>query len=229
MSASSDTTPETLPIAMSDGLELGTYVVGPEDATAAIVVIQEIFGVNSHIRSVADGYALAGYRVYAPQLFDRVEPGIELSYDETGMSTGISLAFEQLKMPQTLEDLQRVISHAGRNGKVGVVGFCFGGLLTWLAARDLTGVAAASAYYGGGVPAQSNAPAQCPTILHFGDADTHIPTQDVERFRQERPETTVYRYPADHGFNCDQRSAFDAECAKLAHARTLEFFSKNLR
>lgn len=216
---------------MDDGFNLGVYRAEPDqtaEATATIVVIQEIFGVNSHIRAVADGYAMAGYRAVAPQIFDRIEPGIELGYTADDMSRGIDLAFSQLDRARTLADLGEVIRDSASRGKVGVVGFCFGGLLTWLCARDLPGVAAGSAYYGGGVPAEGSKAAGCPMMMHFGDADAHIPISDVEMFKQQRPEVLVHRYPADHGFNCDQRGTFNAEAAKLAHARTLEFFGKNL-
>ena len=219
---------ESIKLSMDDGFDLGIYVAGPDDAGAAVIVIQEIFGVNSHIRAVADGFAAAGYRVFAPKLFDRVEEDIELGYDEAAMGKGIDLAFNQLDRSRVLADLQIVLHQAGSVGPVGVVGFCFGGLLTWLCARDLEGVAAASSYYGGGIPAEGSSPARCPTIMHFGDLDAHIPVADVERFRADRPEVTIYRYSADHGFNCDQRPSFDPEAAKLAHARTLEFFGKNL-
>ena len=219
---------ESTTLTMKDGFELGLYTAGPTNASAAVVVIQEIFGVNSHIQAVTEGYAAAGYRAFAPKLFDRVEGDIERGYEEAGMGRGIDLAFNQLDLAQTLNDLQAVVQEAGRLGPVGVVGFCFGGLLTWLSARDLDGVAAASAYYGGGIPGEGGAPARCPTIMHFGDLDAHIPVADVEAFGAERGEVTIYRYPADHGFNCDQRASFDAEAAKLAHARTLEFFGKNL-
>ena len=219
---------EIIKLVMDDGFEIGIYEQIAPSAKGAVVVIQEIFGVNDHIRSVADGYAAAGYHVLAPQLFDRVEPGIELGYDESGMGRGIDLAFNQLDRQRTVADLQAVTKHAGRFGAVGVVGFCFGGLLTWLCARDLEGISAASAYYGGGIPQEGQGEARCPTIMHFGDLDTHIPVADVEAFGRQRPEVEIFRYGADHGFNCDQRASFAPEAAKLAHARTLELFSKNL-
>ncbi|MEM1436824.1 MAG: dienelactone hydrolase family protein [Pseudomonadota bacterium] len=213
----------------ADGVEISAYEASPEGAAkGGVVVIQEIFGVNSHIQAVTNGYAMAGYDAVAPKLFDRIEPDIELGYDEAAMGQGIDLAFARLDRARALADLQEVIAECAARGPVGVVGFCFGGLLTWLCARDLSGVSAASAYYGGGVPGEGGSAAQCPAILHFGDEDAHIPVADVEAFRAQRPETSVYRYPADHGFNCDQRGTFNAEAAKLAHARTLEFFRKNL-
>lgn len=221
----------TTTLQMDDGFDLGVYRADSDPAAraaATVIVIQEIFGVNSHIRAVADGYAMAGYRALAPQIFDRIEPGIELGYEPEDMTRGIDLAFSQLDQARTLADLAEVIRVAGADGPVGVVGFCFGGLLTWLCARDLPGVAAGSAYYGGGVPGQGSRAARCPVMMHFGDADAHIPVADVEKFRQQRPEVAIHRYAADHGFNCDKRGTFNAEAAKLAHARTLEFFGTNL-
>ena len=155
------------------------------------MVIQEVFGVNSHIRTVVDGYAAEGYYAIAPAIFDRVETGVELGYEGEDMQKGIDLAFNQLDMPQTLADLQVAINHAGDKGKVGVVGYCFGGLLTWLSACNLDNVAAASSYYGGGVPDQADLQPRCPTILHFGEKDSFIPMDTVEAFIAKHPELRV--------------------------------------
>ena len=134
----------------ADGFNLGAYQAEPEgDAIGAVVVIQEIFGVNGHIREVVDGYAAAGYVAIAPQIFDRVEPDIELGYEEADMGRGIEIAFQSLDRAVALQDIQAAIDAASVYGKVGVVGYCFGGLLTWLSACELNGVSAASAYYGG--------------------------------------------------------------------------------
>ena len=140
-------------ITCADGFELGAYEASPAgEAKGAVVVIQEIFGVNSHIRSVVDGYAEAGFYAIAPAIFDRLERDIQLGYTEDDMNAGIELAFQKLDMNQTLADLQATIDAAAERGKVGVVGYCFGGLLTWLSSCNLNHVSAASAYYGGGIP-----------------------------------------------------------------------------
>ena len=213
----------------ADGFELGAWESKPAGAPkGGVVVIQEIFGVNSHIRDVVDGYAEAGYAAVAPQIFDRVEANLELGYEEADMGRGIELAFQKLQMPNTLADIQAAIDHASAHGSVGVVGYCFGGLLTWLAACELTGVAAASSYYGGGVAGEAQRSPKCPVIMHFGELDAHIPLSDVDKVKAAQPDVPVYVYPADHGFNCDHRGSYDAPSADLARQRTLAFFAEHL-
>ena len=217
----------------ADGHVFAAYEAAPEgNPKAGVVVIQEIFGVNEHIRSVVDGYADAGYAAVAPAIFDRVEQGVELGYDEAGMGAGIKLAFEQLKIEDALTDLQTAVDRAASlsdNGKVGVVGYCFGGLLTWLSACDLSGVNCASSYYGGGVSGARDKQANCPVMMHFGELDAHIPLSDVDAVREAQPDVDIFVYQgADHGFNCDARSSYHAESAALARRRTLDFFDQHL-
>ena len=220
---------EQTQLTSSDGFTLGAYQAAPDGAAkGAVVVIQEIFGVNNHIREVVDGYAADGYFAIAPQIFDRVEPGIELGYEEADMNAGIEIAFQKLDMGKTLADIQAAIEAASAQGKVGVVGYCFGGLLTWLSACELSGVSAASSYYGGGVAGEAGRSAQCPVIMHFGELDAHIPMSDVDKVKAAQPDVPVYVYPADHGFNCDHRASYDAAAAALAKERTLAFFGENL-
>ena len=217
----------------ADGHEFSAYEARPKGTPkAGVVVIQEIFGVNAHIRSVADGYADAGYAVVAPAIFDRVERGVELGYDDAGMGAGMKLAFQQLKIEDALQDLQTAVDHAAGlsdGGKVGVVGYCFGGLLTWLSACELTGVICASSYYGGGVSGARDKQAKCPVMMHFGELDAHIPLSDVDAVREAQPDVDIFVYQgADHGFNCDARSSYHAESAAIARRRTLEFFAQHL-
>lgn len=220
---------QSIRLTAADGFELGAYQALPEDTPkAGIVVIQEIFGVNSHIRAVADGYAAEGYAVVAPQIFDRAEPNVELGYSRDDVMRGAGIARGKLDMKQTLLDLQAAIDTAAAHGRVGVVGYCFGGLLTWLAACELTGVSCASAYYGGGIAGQLDRQPQCPVMMHFGDRDAHIPLSDVKKVEEAHPETDVFVYAADHGFNCDQRDSFDEAAAALARERTFDFFAKHL-
>ena len=212
-----------------DGFAFGAYEAMPSaKPRGGIVVIQEIFGVNSHIRNVADGYAAAGYAAIAPQIFDRVERNVELGYEAQDMTRGVEIARGKLKMEQTLQDLQAAVDDAKRFGKVGVVGYCFGGLMAWLAACELTGVSAAVSYYGGGVASQLDRKPRCPVMMHFGDKDAHIPLSDVDKVRKAHPGVNVNVYAADHGFNCDHRASYDAAAAKLALSRSLEFFAKNI-
>lgn len=211
-----------------DGFEFGAWQASPSQPKAGLVVIQEIFGVNSHIREVAEGYAEDGYAVVVPQIFDRVEADLELGYTEADMGRGIELAFQKLQMPNTLADLQAAADHAAAQGPVGVVGYCFGGLLAWLAACQLKGVAAAASYYGGGVAGEAGRSPNCPVIMHFGELDAHIPLSDVDKIKAAHPEIPVHVYPADHGFNCDHRASYHAESAALARRRTLDFFQEHL-
>ena len=213
----------------ADGFDLGAYVAQPEgQAKGAVVVIQEIFGVNQHIREVTDGYAAQGYYAIAPKIFDRIEKDIELGYEEADMGKGIELAFQKLDHAAALGDIQTAINAAGEQGKVGVVGYCFGGLMTWLAACTLDGVSAASSYYGGGVAGQMDKSPKCPTIMHFGELDAHIPMSDVEAVKAAQPDVPVYVYNADHGFNCNHRGSYDENAAKTALDRTLEHFAAAL-
>ena len=217
----------------ADGQSIPAYVAEPQgQPRGGIVVIQEIFGVNSHIRSVADGYAAAGYLAVAPSTFHRVKPDVDMGYGPDDMSAGMALkaANEALPAPGVMQDIQAAIRHVASAGKVGIVGFCYGGLLSWRSACDLQGLAAAVPYYGGGVttPDEIARQPQCPVMAHFGDQDKWIPLDSVEAFRKAHPQVEVHVYPANHGFNCDQRGSWNAEAAKLARDRTLAFFRKHV-
>lgn len=217
----------------ADGFTFPAYVAQPAtQPRGAVVVLQEIFGVNAHIRAVADGYAAAGYLAVAPSTFHRVKPGVELGYAPDDMSAGMALkaTVEALPEPGVLQDIQAAIDYAARAGKVGVVGYCWGGLLTWRTACLLQGVSAAVPYYGGGItaPADIARTPKCPVLAHFGEKDHWIPLDGVAAFQQAHPEVEVHIYPANHGFNCDHRGAYDAAAAALARERTLTFFAKHL-
>lgn len=217
----------------ADGQAIPAYVAQPKgQARGGIVVIQEIFGVNSHIRSVADGYAADGYLAVAPAIFHRVKPDVELGYEQDDMTAGMALktATEALPSPGVMQDIQAAIKHASQAGKVGIVGFCYGGLLTWRSACTLTGLSAAVPYYGGGVttPDEVARKPKCPVLAHFGDQDHWIPLESVEAFKKAHPDVEVHVYHANHGFNCDQRGSWNAEAARLARERTLAFFGKHV-
>ncbi|HEY8361240.1 MAG TPA: dienelactone hydrolase family protein [Ramlibacter sp.] len=217
----------------ADGQAISAYVAQPAgQPKGGIVVVQEIFGVNSHIQSVADGYAAHGYLVVAPATFHRVKQGVDMGYQQDDMAAGMALktAVEALPAPGVMQDLQAAIQHAAQGGKVGIVGYCYGGLLTWRAACELQGLSAAAPYYGGGMttPDEIARKPKVPVLAHFGDQDHWISVESVEAFKKAHPEVEVHLYHANHGFNCDQRGSWDEAAAKLARERTLEFFAKHL-
>ena len=219
----------------ADGFVFSAYVAQPVGTPkAAVVVLQEIFGVNSHIRSVADLYAAQGYLVVAPATFERVQPGVELGYTEADMGTGsgYKASVDALPAPGVLQDIQAAIDHAAKlgGGKVGIVGFCWGGVLTWRAACTLTGLSAAVPYYGGGItaPEEIARTPSCPVLAHFADNDSYIPLDGVEAFKKAPPEVVSLIYAGHHGFNCEQRASFNEAARDLAKARSLAFFVTHL-
>ncbi|MBX9612292.1 MAG: dienelactone hydrolase family protein [Burkholderiales bacterium] len=217
----------------ADGTVFPAYVAEPAGTPrGAVVVLQEIFGVNSHIRAVADGYAEAGYRVVAPSTFHRVQAGVDLGYTEADMNAGFGLktAVEGLPAAGVMPDIQAAIDYAARAGKVGILGFCWGGLLTWRAACTLKGLSAAVPFYGGGITAPDEVARQpkVPVMAHFGDQDHWIPLDGVEAFKQAHPEVEAHIYHANHGFNCDHRGSYDATAAALARERTLAFLARHV-
>lgn len=211
----------------ADGHVFDAYEVIPENAHAAIVVVQEIFGVNAHIRSVADSYAAEGYHVVAPAMFDRVERNVELDYDADGVEAGKTYR-GGLETKDALADIAASVEHVASSGPVGVVGYCFGGSMAWLAA-GLPSVGAAVGYYGGQITEFMNSAPTAPIMLHFGSLDNSIPVADVEAIRGAYPELDVFVYEgAGHGFNCDARGSFHPEAAQLSQTRTLDFFRSAL-
>lgn len=225
-----------------DGFTLPAYVAQPSalgaPAKAAIVVLQEIFGVNSHIQAVADRFAAQGYLAIAPAMFERVTPAVNLGYEAVDMTAGMALKAAATALPGAgvLQDIQAAIDYAAAQiggkagGKVGVVGFCWGGLLTWQAACTLNGISAAAPYYGGGMTAPEEIARQptCPVMAHFGEKDHYIPMDGVHAFAAAHRDVTVHTYSADHGFNCDQRASHNQPAADLARERTLAFFADKL-
>lgn len=231
---------QSIELTAADGTCFPVYVGQPLEAIpiAAVIVLQEIFGVNSHIRAVADSYAAQGYLVLAPDMFHRVKPGVDLGYTPGDIAAGIALksATEALPAPGVLQDIQATINHAAAlcGGKVAVLGYCWGGLLTWRAAALCTGLAAAVPYYGGGMTVgdEPHRQPQCPVLCHFGTQDQGIPMDTVEAFKQAQSAAgtpvQVATYAANHGFNCDQRGSFDAASSALALESTLSFLKLHL-
>lgn len=219
---------------MGDIINIGTsgtqcisaYLARPEGAPrGGIVVVQEIFGVNAHIRSVVDGYAEAGYTAIAPAVFDHLETGVELGYDPAGMQKGMALIGE-LGFERALEDVASAAEAIKSAGRIGVVGFCWGGSVAYLAAIRL-GLPAVS-YYGGRNTQLTGQQARAPLMFHYGLKDAHIGAADREQVRAANPTAEFHVYDADHGFNCDARASYDATAARLARERTLAFFARHL-
>lgn len=227
---------ETIQLTAADGFVLPTYVARPAQAPrAAVVVLQEIFGVNSHIRAVTDGFAQEGYLALAPELFHRVRGGVDLGYTAADVEQGrmLKAAAEALPQPGVLADVAAAIAYGASQsgGKVGVVGYCWGGLVVWRSACLLPGLAAAVAYYGGGMTAGDEPARQplCPVMCHFGAQDHAIPLDGVQAFAKAQGSAVdVHVYPAQHGFNCDQRASYDGAAAAAALERTLAFFGRHL-
>ena len=218
---------EYVNLGAADGNKLSAYVARPAgEPLAGLVVVQEIFGVNAHIRSVADGYAKDGFLAVAPALFDRIEKGVELGYEGANMQRAMTF-LPKLDMDKALADVAAAVDYAkqatGKN--VGVIGYCFGGSLAWLAATRLR-VAAAVGYYGGRIGNYAAEKPSCPVMLHFGKQDTHIPAEEVEKVHAAHPEVEIYWYDdAGHGFNCDARASYNPEAARVARERSLEFLN----
>ena len=219
---------ETIDLVCKDGVTISAWRARPNGTPkGGMVVLQEIFGVNHHIRAVADRYAAQGYLAIAPALFDRVERGVELGYDGVDRPRAMDIR-GKTKIEDTMLDIAAAIAAAAEGGKVGVVGYCWGGSLAWGAAARLSGVAAAVGYYGGNIAQNLAHAPRVPVMLHFGAKDQHIPLTDVEKIRHAFPAVPVFVYDADHGFNCDERSAYDPPSAEIAQARTLDFFKQAL-
>jgi carboxymethylenebutenolidase len=220
---------DSVSLRATDGHEFQAYVSRPADKPiAGLVVIQEIFGVNSHIRSVADGYAKDGFLAVAPALFDRIQPGIELGYEGADLQTAMSLV-PKLDAAKSVLDIGAAIAFAAKatGKKVGVIGFCFGGTLAWLAAARLH-PAAAVGYYGGRIGNYVGEIISVPVMLHFGRQDTHIPADEVEKVQRAHPEVEIHWYDAGHGFNCNPRASYNAAAAEEARQRSLDFLKKHL-
>jgi len=212
----------------ADGNNLSAYRADPEGAArGAVVVLQEIFGVNSHIRAVCDRLAAAGYVAVAPALFDRFVRNFETGYSPEEVAAARKY-LQNLDWDALIRDTEAAVAAVRPVGSVAVVGFCLGGSLAYLAALRIDGLAAAVGYYGGQVARYADEKPRCPVQLHFGETDHSIPLSDVETVRAKRPETPVYIYPAGHGFNCDERAAFHAPSAAMAWSRTLGFLARQV-
>ena len=214
----------------SDNFQLGGYRAEPATTPkAAVVVIQEIFGVNHHIRAVCDRIAANGYVAIAPSIFDRIEPNFQCGYSPEEVAVARKFV-DNPDWAAMLLDTQAAIDAVANVGPVGIVGFCLGGSVVYAAATKLSGLTAAIGYYGGAIVRFADDKPKVPTQLHFGEKDQGIPLTDVDTIKAKRPEVEVYVYPgAQHGFHCDERASYDKASADIAWPRSLDFFAKHLK
>ena len=220
---------EMITLTAEDGHRLAAYRATPAGTPrGALVVIQEIFGVNSHIKNVTDKFAADGYVAIAPALFDRVERDFETGYAPADIERGRAVR-GKLQIEDAVRDVAAAVKEAQKTGqKVGVVGYCFGGTMAWLAATRIPGVAAASSFYGGGVADTANEQPKCPVIFHFGETDQSIPKDHWDRIKAAHPKIPMHIYPAGHGFSCDERGSYHEPSARLARERTITFFREHV-
>ena len=219
---------QNITLTAADGFELGAYQADPEGTPrGGLVIIQEIFGVNMHIRDVCDKYAAKGFRVVAPALFDRIESGIDYEYTPELQAQGAEMR-GQLDPSQPVMDVKAAVDYLkGIEDKVGVVGYCWGGTLAWAAAQKMD-VLASVCYYGGAIHDMLDSPATCPVMMHFGEADAMIPMENVDLIRVAFPDIPIFTYAdAGHGFNCNVRASYNEAGAKLAQERTDGFLDEH--
>jgi len=220
----------TVTLTAEDGHAFSAYRAAPKGTPkGGLVVIQEIFGVNHHIRNVSDGFANDGYVALAPAIFDRAERGFETGYQPADIERGRGIR-GKIDITDMVKDIRAAVGALAAEGlKVGVVGYCLGGTLAWLAATRIKGVACAVSYYGGGVAETAAEKPGCPVLFHFGETDQSIPPEHHAKIRAAHPELPMHIYPvAGHGFSCDERGAYHAPSATLARTRTMEFLAKHL-
>jgi len=217
----------TIELTAADGHKLGGYSAGPANATKGIVVIQEIFGVNKHVRDMADVYAAAGYKVLAPAMFDRAQKGADLGYGPDDRKAGMEMR-GKISEQQNIADVIAAAKALGTK-TTGIVGFCFGGSIAWLGATRTHEFQAASCWYGGGIAKAKDEKPNCPVQMHFGETDGSIPVTDIDAIKAAQPGAEIYVYAgAGHGFGCADRDSFNKEAYELAKTRTLAFFAKHL-
>lgn len=214
----------------ADDFQFGAYRADPAAAPkGAVVVIQEIFGVNHHIRSVCDRLAAEGYAAIAPSIFDRSEPDFQSGYSPDEIANARKFVANP-DWAAMLRDTQAAIDSVREVGPVGIIGFCLGGSIAYVAAARLSGLSAAIGYYGGAIVRFADEAPKVPTQLHFGEKDAGIPLTDVETIKAKRPEVEVFIYPgAQHGFHCDERASYDKASADIAWPRSMGFFAKHVR
>jgi carboxymethylenebutenolidase len=218
---------EFVTLSASDGHKFSAWYAPPQGRPkAGLVVIQEIFGVNDHIRDVTNRFAKEGYLAVAPAIFDRIERNFDIGYSEADVARGRAM-MGKFDWDKALLDIEAARTSLSSLGAIGVTGFCLGGSLAWLAAARLN-FKAAVCYYGGAIAKYAKEKPLCPTIIHFGTQDANIPLSMVEEVKAAQPKVPIFMYEAGHGFACDQRGSFNAAARDEAWKRTLTHFSHNL-
>ncbi len=212
----------------ADGHKFSAYRAEPKGKPkGALIVVMEIFGVNSHIKKVTDEYAADGYLAIAPAMFDRVQPGLDIGYTPEDIEVGRGI-MQKMKLDDAMKDVAAAMKNVASAGKTGIVGYCWGGTVAWKAASTLAGLACAAPYYGGGIPGLVAEQPKCPVMFHWGETDHSIPLDKAQEVAAAHTSQTHYFYAAGHGFNCDQRGSYNAESSQLARKRTLEFLAKHV-
>lgn len=220
--------PAWIELTADDGHRFAAWVAEPAGKPrGAVVVAQEIFGVNGHIRAVTNSFAADGYLAVAPALFDRAQRGFETGYTPEDIATARQV-MQGLSIDDAIRDVNATVAWAARAGRVGITGYCWGGTVSWVAAARVPGLACAVPYYGGGMPNYIGEAPRCPVMMHFGEQDTMPSAEQARAIAAAHPSAVAHFYDAGHGFNCDQRGSFNAAAAKLARERTLAFFEKHL-
>ena len=218
----------TIELSEADGHRFHAYLAEPATRPrGGIVVVQEIFGVNSHIQQTTDGFAADGYLAVSPAMFDRAQRNYDTGYSQPEIQAGVEL-MQKVAWDDALRDVSAAVEAVKHAGKTGIVGYCWGGAVAWLAAARVPGLAAAVPYYGGAIPSLASEEPKCPTMLHFGEKDASLPAAKARAVVSAHPEVTAHFYDAGHGFNCDQRGSYDKAAATLARERTLEFFRRHV-
>ncbi len=221
---------QNITLQAEDGQKLGGYRANPAgQARASLVIIQEIFGVNKHIREVCDGFAADGYVALAPALFDRVEPNFQTGYEQADIVRGREIRGKIGWDAMIMDTRAAVKALASERNKIGIIGYCMGGSIAWLGATRIDGLSAAVGYYGGAVAEFANERPRCPVMLHFGETDASIPKEHWDKIKAAQPTVPMHIYPgAGHGFSCDHRASFHEPSHRLARQRTIEFLRQHI-
>ena len=220
---------KNIELTASDGHKFSAYVAEPSGKPkGALIVVMEIFGVNSHIKRVTDEYAGDGYLAIAPAFFDRVQRGLDIGYTPQDIEVGRGI-MQKMKFEDALKDVEAARQNVAAAGKTGIIGYCWGGSLSFKSACNVNGLACAVAYYGGSIPSLINEKPKCPVLFNWGETDASIPLEKAKEVAAAHKDHIHHFYPgAGHGFNCEQRGSYNAEAAKLARTRSLEFLKKHI-